>query len=194
MMIRKMDDIDRKIISELLRDGRASYRELGEVIGYTIMGAKRRVQKMLSKDLIHISAEVNVEKLKLYVALILLEFESREALNRCLEKFKECPRIVNMFTLLSGYNLAAIVIAEDKDTLESESMEKCSLRCREGIRRTEFYPVGSVLFSPFLKIRMDMITKDREISPCEIKCDSCMRYQIGKCVGCPATKYYRGPL
>ena len=189
-----MDDIDRKIISELLKDGRASYRELGEVIGYTIMGAKRRVQKMLSENLIHVSAEINADKMKLHAALVLLEFESREALNRCLEKFKECPRIVNMFTLFAGYNLAAIVIAEDKDTLESESMEKCSLRCREGIRRTEFYPIGSILFSPFLKIRMNLVTKDRECSPCNVKCDSCTRYQVGKCVGCPATIYYRGPL
>jgi len=193
-MIGKMDDVDRKIISELLKDGRASYRELGEVIGYTIMGAKRRVQKMLSEGLIHISAEINIDKLKFHAALILLEFESREALNRCLEKFKECPRIVNMFTLFAGYNLAALVIAEDKDTLESESMEKCSLRCREGIRRTEFYPIGTILLSPFLKVRMNLVTKDREISPCDVKCDSCERYQADKCVGCPATKYYRGPL
>ena len=140
-----MDNIDRKIISELLKDGRASYRKLGEAIGYTIMGAKRRVQKMLSEGLIQVSAEINVDKMKLHAALVLLEFESREALNRCLESFKECPRIVNMFTLFAGYNLAALVIAEDKDTLESESMEKCSLRCRTGVRRTEFYPIGTCL-------------------------------------------------
>ncbi|HIE18722.1 TPA: winged helix-turn-helix transcriptional regulator [Candidatus Bathyarchaeota archaeon] len=189
-----MDDIDRKIVSKLLKDGRVSYRELGEAIGYTIMGAKRRVEKMLSEGLIQVSAEVNIEKLKIHAALMLLEFDSREALKRCLEKFKECPRIVNMFTLFAGYNLAALVIAEDKDTLESESMEKCSLRCNHGIRRTEFYPVGTILFSPFMRIRMDLVTKDGEISPCNVKCDLCERYQINRCVGCPATKYYRGSL
>jgi len=189
-----MDDIDRKIISELLKNGRASYRELGEAIGYTIMGAKRRVQKMLSEGLIQVSAEMNIDKMNLHIALILLEFESREALNQCLEMFKECPRIVNMFTLFAGYNLAALVIAEDKDTLESESMERCSLRCRTGVRRTEFYPIGTILFSPFLKLRMNLVTKDKEIAPCNVKCDSCERYQASKCVGCPATIYYKGPL
>ena len=189
-----MDDVDRKIISELLKDGRSSYKELGEAIGYTIMGAKRRVQKMLSEGLIQVSAQLNVNKMKLHTALILLEFENREALNRCLKRFKNCPRIVNMFTLFAGYNLAALIIAEDKDTLESESMEKCSLRCGTGVRRTEFYPIGTVLFSPYLKIRMDLVTKDGEIAPCGVKCGVCERYQTGKCVGCPATKYYRGPL
>jgi len=189
-----MDDIDRKIISELLENGRMSYVQIGKAIGYTIMGAKRRVLKMLNEGLIQVSAQVNVDKLKLHAALILLEFESREALNQCLERFKNCPRIVNMFTLFAGYNLAALVIAEDKDTLESESMEKCSLRCRTGVRRTEFYPIGSILFSPYLKVRMNLVTKDKEISPCNVRCDVCERYQAGKCVGCPATKYYRGPL
>ena len=158
------------------------------------MGAKRRVEKMLSEGLIRVSANVNIEKLKLHAALILMEFESRKALDECLEKFKECPRIVKMFTLFAGYNLAALVIAEDKDTLESESIERCSLRCSRGIRRTEFYPIGTVLFSPFMEIRMNLVTKDREVSPCNVECYSCERYQDNKCVGCPSTKYYRGPL
>ena len=189
-----MDEVDRKIIAELLRDGRSSYKKLGDVVGYTIMGVKRRVEKMLSKGLIEISAGINIEALKLYAALILLELESREALNACLERFKECPRIVNMYTLLAGYNLAVLVIAEDRDTLESESMEKCSLRCMPGVRRTEFYPIGSIYYSPFLKVRLNLVTKNMDVAPCNVNCKSCVRYCMEKCVGCPATKYYKGPL
>ena len=189
-----IDDTDRKIISELLKDGRMPYVQIGKAIGYTIMGAKRRVLKMLNEGLIQVSAQLNVEKLKLHAALVLLEFESREALNQCLERFKDCPRIVNMFTLFAGYNLAALVIAEDKDTLESESIEKCSIRCGRGVRRTEFYLIGTVLFSPYLKVRMNLATKDKDISPCNVRCDTCERYKAGRCVGCPATIYYRGPL
>jgi len=189
-----MDDVDRKIISKLLENGRMSYVQIGKAIGYTAMGAKRRLLKMLNEGLIQVSAQINMDKLKLHAALILLEFENREALNQCLEKFKDCPRIVNMFTLFAGYNLAALVIAEDKDTLESESMEKCSLRCSRGVRRTEFYPIGTVLFSPYLKVRINLATKDKEIAPCNVKCDICERYRANKCVGCPATKYYKGPL
>jgi len=189
-----MDEVDRKIISELLKNGRSSYKKLGDVVGYTIMGVKRRVEKMRSKGLIHVSTEINIDAMNLHAALVLLELESREALNKCLERFKECPRIVNIFTLLAGYNLAALVIAEDKETLESESMEKCSLRCMSGVRRTEFYPIGSIHYSPFLKIRMNLVTKDRDIAPCNVSCQLCERYRANKCVGCPATKYYRGPL
>ena len=151
-------------------------------------------EKMLSKNLIRVSAEVNVEALNLYAALILLELESRDALNKCLQRFRDCPRVVNLFTLLAGHNLAALVIAEDKETLESESMERCSLRCMPGVRRTEFYPIGTMHYSPFLRIRLNLATKDGKTAPCGVDCSSCERYQANKCVGCPATKYYRGPL
>jgi len=189
-----MDDIDKKIVSKLLRDGRASYRELGEAVGYTIMGAKRRIEKMRSNGLIEISAGINIDALNLHAALILLELESQEALSKCLERFKECPRIVKFFTLLAGYNLAALIIAESRETLESESMENCSLRCMPGVRRTEFYPIGSIHYSSFLKVRLDLATKDKEVAPCHVDCKSCGRYETNRCFGCPATKYYRGPL
>ena len=45
-----MDEIDRKIILKLLEDGRTSYRELGETIRYTIMGAKEELKKCFLKD------------------------------------------------------------------------------------------------------------------------------------------------
>ncbi len=189
-----MDDIDKKIISKLLKNGRTSYKKLGDTVGYTLMGVKRRVEKLLSKKLIEISAGINIENLNFQAALILLELESQEALSKCLERFKECPRIINLFTLLAGYNLAALVIAEDRETLESESMEKCSLRCMPGVRRTEFYPIGSIHYSPFLRMRINLATKNMEIAPCNVSCKSCIRYKDKKCVGCPATKYYRGPL
>jgi len=53
-----IDDIDRKIISELLKDGRMPYVQIGKAIGYTIMGAKRRVLKMLNEGLIQVSARL----------------------------------------------------------------------------------------------------------------------------------------
>jgi DNA-binding Lrp family transcriptional regulator len=189
-----MKRVDERIISELLKNGRASYRELGDVVGYTIMGVKRRVEKMLSEGLIEVSAGTNLDALNFQAALILLEIESQEALSRCLERFKECPRVVNMFTLLAGYNLAVLVIAENDEILESESMERCSLRSTLGVRRTEFYPIGSIHYSPFLKVRLNLATKDREVTPCGVRCEACERYQAKKCVGCPATKHYRGPL
>lgn len=182
-----LDDIDRKIISQLQLDGRTSLEKLAKIVGYTSMGVKKRVKKLLERKVIKVSALINIKPLKLYATIVLLEVESAEAIRKLLKHFENCPRVVQIFTLLGGYNLIAILVAEDWDTLESISM---SLRSGEGIRRFEFYPVGNVHYSPFLQVREYLTRKEGTINPCE----DCGLHQIQKCVGCPMTLDYNGPL
>ena len=158
------------------------------------MGAKKRVERLLEKEILKISALVNVKHLDLDAAIVLIEIEGAEAMQRLLERFKECPRVVHIFTTLGGYNIIALVVAEDRDTLESISVEKCSLRSSEGIRRSEFYPIGNIHYSPFLSVREHLVQKERKITPCKVDCRPCDRYKTEKCVGCPATNHYRGSL
>ena len=189
-----MDDIDQKIISQLQLNGRTTFEKLAKIIGFSNMGAKKRVDKLCEKGIINISALVNVEKTGLHAALVLIEIEGAEAMQKLLERFEECPRVVHIFTTLGGYNVIALVVAENQDTLESISVEKCSLRSGEGIRRSEFYPIGNVHYSPFLPVRRYLAHKERETTPCSVDCRPCSRYQREKCVGCPATSQYRGSL
>ena len=44
-----LDSIDKKILEELEKDGRQSYRDIGEVVGRTEATVRRRVKKMLKK-------------------------------------------------------------------------------------------------------------------------------------------------
>jgi len=158
------------------------------------MGVKKRVENLLKQDVIKISALLNIKPLNLCAAILFLEIESAEAMNRILERFRDCPRVVYMFATLGGYNLIALIVAENQDTLQSISIEKCSIRSNEGIRRSEFYPVGTVHYSPFLSVREHLTHKERAISPCNVDCGPCQRYKAKKCVGCPTTNYYHGPL
>ena len=193
-MVLSLDEVDRKIISKLQQNGRATFQELARIIGFSNMGVKKRVDRLLEKGILKVSSLVNVKQLGLQAAVVMIEIESSEALERLIQRFKDCPRVVNIFTTLGGYNLIALVIAEDQDTLESISMEKCSLRSSEGIRRSEFYPIGSIYYSPFLCIREHLTHKERTTTPCNVDCRPCNRYKAQKCVGCPTTIYYRGTL
>ena len=189
-----MDDVDRKIISQLQLDGRTTLEQLAKLTGLTSMGVKKRFDKLLEKDILKVSALVNSKKLNLHAAVVLIEIESSEAMQRLLERFKDCPRVVHIFTALGGFNLIAIVVAEDRDTLESISVEKCSLRSSEGIRRSEFYPIGNIYYSQFLPVREHLARKEMTHTPCNVDCITCNRYETEKCVGCPATTCYRGIL
>ena len=189
-----MDDIDKKIIGQLQSDGRKTLQDLAKVIGFTSMGTKKRLEKLIKKDIIKVAALINPSALKLHSAIVMLEMESAEAMQDLLNRFEECPRVVQIFKTVGGYNLIALVVAETQETLESISMEKCSLRCSKGIRRSEFYPISDTYFSPFLQIRENLAHKEKKVTPCNVECDPCNRYETQKCVGCPTTSNYKGSL
>jgi Lrp/AsnC family transcriptional regulator for asnA, asnC and gidA len=189
-----LDEIDWKLITELQSDGRKTFKALGETIGFTSLGAKKRVDKLLKQGTINISALVNTDALNLCLALILLETESAEAMRKIIDRYSKCPRVINVFTTIGGYNLIALVMAEDQETLESESMERCALRSGEGIRRSEFYLIGSVHHTPFLPLKSSALRERGEITPCGVQCNGCQSFQEKKCVGCPSSNCYRGPL
>jgi DNA-binding Lrp family transcriptional regulator len=189
-----MDDIDRKIITQLQKDGRTTLEDLAKITGYTSMGTKKRLENLIKKGAIQITALINPITLGLYPAIVMLEMENAEATQTLLNRFQDCPRVVQMFKTIGGYNLIALVVAETKETLESIATEKCSLRCSKGIRRSEFYPVSDTFFSPFLQIRENLAHKENKLAPCHVDCTPCNRYETKRCVGCPTTKNYKGTL
>ncbi len=189
-----MDEIDKKIIAQLQVDGRTTLQDLAKNTGFSSMGIKKRLERLLKNGTIKVSALINPNVLKLHPAIVMLEMENAEAMQDILDRFEECPRVIQIFKTMGGYNLIAIVVAETKETLESISMEKCSLRCSKGIRRSEFYPISETYFSPFLQIRKSLAQQEKKASPCKVKCDPCNRYENNKCVGCPTTTRYRGTL
>jgi Lrp/AsnC family leucine-responsive transcriptional regulator len=190
----KIDEVDKKIITQLQADGRTTLQDLAKSVGFTSMGTKKRLERLLKKGIIKVSALINPSALKLHPAIVMLEMESAEAMQELLDRFEECPRVVQMFKTVGGYNLIALVVAETQETLESISMEKCSLRCSRGIRRSEFYPVSETYFSPFLQIRENLAHKEKKVTPCNVDCNPCNRYETKKCVGCPTTTNYKGSL
>jgi DNA-binding Lrp family transcriptional regulator len=189
-----LDEIDKKIISQLQADGRTTVKDLAKNTGFTSMGTKKRLERLIKNGTIKVSALINPKVLKLHPAIVMLEMESAEAMQNVLDRFEECPRIIQIFKTMGGYNLIALVVAETRETLESISMEKCSLRCSKGIRRSEFYPISDTYFSPFLQIRENLAQEERKVTPCKVECDPCNRFETQKCVGCPTKSNYKGTL
>jgi Lrp/AsnC family leucine-responsive transcriptional regulator len=189
-----MDEIDQKILSKLRVDGRTTLKDLAKITGYTSMGIKKRLSNLLERDVAQISSLLNLESLSMSAAIVMMEMDSTDAIQKLLDRFQKCPRVVYIFRTLGGFNLIGLVVAEDYDTLESISVEKCSLRSGKGIRRSEFYPIGQICYSQFLPIREELTHKNRTRTPCGLHCKPCHRYETEKCVGCPATVFYKGQL
>jgi DNA-binding Lrp family transcriptional regulator len=189
-----MDDVDRKIICQLQADARTTLEELAKITGYTSMGIKKRLKKLVDSGAIKNQALLNPSAFGLIPAMILLEMKDADAMKEVMNRFKDCPRVVHFFKTIGGYNLIALVIAENQDTLDSISVEKCSLRSSPSIRRSEFYPISDNELSQFLQIREYLTHKEKDKAPCNVDCCTCARYEAKKCVGCPSTLHYRGTL
>jgi len=187
-----MDAIDKKLITRLQEDGRVTFTDLGKSVGLSHVGVRARLNRLLRDGSMKISANLGAEKLNIKTAVILIEAESFERLNELVKTFKDCPRLVFMSTLMGAHNLMAVMIAEDLSTLESMVVGTCSLRSQKGVRRSEAHISETTVYPPHLPIRLTVDKND--IAPCHIRCDICERYKNGKCLACPATRFYSGPL
>jgi DNA-binding Lrp family transcriptional regulator len=186
-----VDDVDKKIISILQEDGRTSLSEIGKKVGFSHVGVRRRL-KNLCENSIKVSAELNTEQLGLRVAIVNAEVETPERLRELINVFSKCPRTIFVTTTTGAYNVMTIMVAEDADTLNA-IIEVCSIRAQKGIRRSEATIGEAPIVPKYLPIRI-VPNKEMEIAPCGIACGKCLRYKNQKCLGCPATKHYRGPL
>jgi len=186
-----MDDVDEKIISVLQEDGRASLSSIGKELGLSHVAIRRRLKKLCER-LVKVSAGLNAEYLGFRLAIVNAEVETSERLRELVEVFSKCPRIVFLTTTTGAYNLMTIMVAEDADTLNA-IVEVCSARAQRGIRRSEVTIAETPAVPEYLPIKV-IAAKEDEDAPCGINCGKCVRYQEKKCLGCPATKYYRGPI
>jgi len=80
-----MDERDRKIISFLQRKGKAKLSEIAREVGISVMGVKKRLDKL--ERFVKFKPLIDVEKLGIIVAR---EVESSEALENILKKFERC--------------------------------------------------------------------------------------------------------
>jgi len=189
-----MDEINRVILTELNKNGRVTLKALEEKTGYTSMGIKKRIDKLVEEGAIKITTLMNARYFKLCAAVILIETDGPETIERIIKRFENCPRIVSLFTTVGGYNIVAIVMAENQETLESISIEKCSLRSEKGIRRSEFLQIRDYNYDPFIPVKAEIAEQKMDSPPCMVECKPCNRYNSDCCVGCPATTYYKGTL
>jgi DNA-binding Lrp family transcriptional regulator len=186
-----MDEIDKKIVSFLQEDGRTSLSEIGQKLGVSHVSVRKRL-KNLCESLVNVSAGLNAEQLGFRIAIVNAEVETHERLRELMDIFSKCPRTVFVTTTTGAYNIMTIMVAEDPDTLNA-ILEVCSVRAQRGIRRSEAIIGEAPAVPKYLPIKI-VPNKEMEVAPCGINCGKCSRYENQKCLACPATKYYRGPL
>jgi DNA-binding Lrp family transcriptional regulator len=188
-MSKQLDDADRRIISLLGKNARISLSEIGRELGLSHVAIRNRLITLFENNIIKTSVHVNILKLNIEVVHLLIQTEGAESTRELIEQFRNCPRIIQMSTVLGQYDLIVTVFAEDKRQLET-ILRSCIFRTTRGIRNNSVLSVGQLVNPPFFPINFE--TTCEEEAPCGLDCLDCEEYKLENCLGCPATANHKG--
>jgi DNA-binding Lrp family transcriptional regulator len=189
-----MDDIDKRLVSLLQKDGRMSLTDIGQELGMSHVAISKRLTKLTeTNEMVKVTAGVNAEKLDTKVLFMGIETEDMDVVDRIQDKYKDCPRLLMLAPVTGQYNLFAVMVAEDTWTLES-IMGTCSMRTEPGVRKSQSWLGNAPIVPQFLEINLAPNYTKKNIAPCERNCASCKRFEADKCVGCPTTACYKGDM
>jgi DNA-binding Lrp family transcriptional regulator len=188
-----MDDIDKKLVSILQKNGRTSLSEIGKELGMSHVAVSKRLDKLVQSDMVKITAGVNAEAIDAKVLFMGLETEDMDVAERIQKKYIDCPRLLMFAPVTGRYNVFAVMVAEDTWSLES-IIGTCSMRTEPGVRRSESWFGNAPVAPKFLQVDLAPELTGSGVSPCGRDCSACKRFKADKCVGCPPTEVYKGKL
>ncbi|MFD7843634.1 Lrp/AsnC family transcriptional regulator [Nocardia sp. NPDC004582] len=132
-----MDDLDRRILAHLLKNARASFQDIGAVIGLSAPAVKRRVDKLVAAGQITgFTAVVNPAALgwrtEAYVEVFYRDNISPAELRRGLEPI---PQVVGVWTIAGEADALVHVMATDMAEIEA-TVERIRENARVGRTRS----------------------------------------------------------
>ena len=137
----RLDELDRKLLLDLLMDGRVPYAELGKKYGLSRQAIYNRIQSLKKRGVIKgFTVEVNPRSLGLNLrAYILIVAEpSREVREESEKLLRKYPQISAIHLLLGRFDVLLDVLVRDIDELKDLLMEIHSLKM---VRKTETFIV-----------------------------------------------------
>jgi DNA-binding Lrp family transcriptional regulator len=131
----RLDELDHRIVAWLLRDGRASYRMIGDAVGLSAPAVKRRVDRMIEQGIIERFTAVLDPRAVGWTteAFIELFCEGRTPPDVIRTTLARYPEVVGAYTITGDPDALVHVRAADTPHLE-ETLER--IRSQPYVTRT----------------------------------------------------------
>ncbi len=134
-MTTKIDDVDKKILSCLERDGRVAYTKIGDDLGLSEATIRKRVKHMTETGIVKIVGVVNPAAMgKTTTAIVGLSIDGKKA-EGIIEKLSEFDEIAYIVACAGVYDLIIKVVVDSTDELYKFLAD--DLRHVEGIVSSE---------------------------------------------------------
>jgi Lrp/AsnC family transcriptional regulator for asnA, asnC and gidA len=131
-----LDDVNKRIIDQLQRDGRMSYATLAKKIGLSEAAARQRVQRMLDSAVMQIVAVTDPLTLGFHRQVMIgmkVEGDMREVA----DQIATIPEVDYVVVCAGSYDVLAELVCTDDDHLLRLLNEK--IRTIPGVRTTETF-------------------------------------------------------
>jgi Lrp/AsnC family transcriptional regulator for asnA, asnC and gidA len=113
-----LDDTDLSITKLLRQDPRMPYTTIADTLGISRVTVKHRIDKMLSNDLLILSARVNLRNQGGKMAMLGLEVKSEADWEECMVKLNSLPWVLMGFKAMGKSNLRVLIYGETDEILE----------------------------------------------------------------------------
>jgi len=167
--LKDLDGIDLEIIKSLSQDGRKTFVEIAKEVGLTPVGIKKRVERLIEREILKIQGLLNTEKFYQVSATIGIEADP-DTISKLIKKFENCPLVYNLIKISSGHhNLILDIISPDQKRI-SDLIEK-QIRSEPKIKYLEV-DLGELPIIPKVHSLPHFVDKSKKC-PCERKCNEC---------------------
>jgi Lrp/AsnC family transcriptional regulator for asnA, asnC and gidA len=111
-----LDDINKKIIEQLQRDGRMSYAALAKVVGLSEAAVRQRVQRMLESEVMQIVAVTDPLTLG-FTRQVMIGMKVQGDLRAVADELAAIPEVDYVVICAGHYDLLAELVCTDDDHL-----------------------------------------------------------------------------
>ncbi len=116
----KFDELDQRLIEELINDGRASYVDLAKKIGLSRVAVKDRIQHLIDNNVIErFTIAVNSEKFGKKVSAFFEVDVEPQQLQDVAQNLADNPNVASVYQMTGPSTLHMHVLVEDFHKLET---------------------------------------------------------------------------
>jgi DNA-binding Lrp family transcriptional regulator len=184
------------IVKALITNPQSSYIQISTELNLSRHTIKKRIEEMLKQNKIKFYLGVNPQKLNLDLMILTIHTINITSLNDLFQDLQNCPRVLLIVKDLSKSSLQVLFGLEKSSNTISNScvniIEKLQLDAR--VKECTIQALYPELFPLFIPFTNQNIPEKDLLSPCKANCSACEKYLEQKCMGCPASKAYRGNL
>jgi Lrp/AsnC family transcriptional regulator for asnA, asnC and gidA len=112
-----MDDLDRRIIAELQKNGRASYKDIGKKLKVSDGTIRFRVGKLIRKNILRITGSINPFALDNGVAAVVGMRLEKRTHKKTMEKISRLRGVVSVCNVTGRFDLLVEVFLDSQKEL-----------------------------------------------------------------------------